>query len=388
MFDMNSMLLAAAISGGFLSVSMLSCWSIQKGASFKLTWSIGVVVLVAHVIAYWFFARDQIMLVGALACMLLPIGTVLLYAAARQFVDEGFAPQALIVRLSLPYLLVVPPVFLAGYDGIALILQNAYTATLLTLAGLIYSKVYREVPFAIGSMTVLYIAAAATFVLCGLVLLVEEQWSIGYPPQNWAEELNVVVSVLAVTGVGALTLSIEQSRVAHRNELSARTDALTGLLNRRGLAAVFPGPLGPDTAVVLFDLDHFKQVNDRYGHAVGDDVIRRFARTLRDQADGDDAGETQHLVRLGGEEFMMVMEGVTPRRARKIAERVGEAFARTEMSAGGGETFCCTVSAGIAFGDPHGADLHDVMSRADRSLYVAKREGRNRVETGEWRLVG
>lgn len=383
MFDMNSMLLGAAVSGLCLSLTMLSFWSVHRGASFKFTWSIAVAVLVGHVVAYWFFAQHRVLLVGALACALLPVGTACLYAAARQFVDERTKPLPLILRLSVPYVLLVPPLFAAGFDGAALVAQNVATFALLVMAALVYLRVQREAPLAIGTMAALYVAAAATFLLCALTVAMEGQWSIGYPPNNWAEEINVVVSILAMTGVGALTLSVDQTRLAGRNEIAAMTDVMTGLSNRRALDLGRGEIFDARKAVILFDIDHFKQVNDRYGHAVGDDVIRCFAATMRTHGRAGD-----RMLRMGGEEFAIVMADATPEQARKVAERVSAAFAEAEMRSRQGEPFRCTVSAGIAFGHVGGVALDDVIARADKALYAAKRGGRNRVETGEWRLVG
>lgn len=383
MFDMNSMLLGGGISGLCLSFTMLSFWLVNRGASFMVTWSVGVMVLVGHVFAFWFYANGNSPVMGTLACMLLPVGAACIYAAGRQFVD-GVNPVPVILWLSIPYLVVVPPVFALGYDGIALVAQNAVTTAVFLLCGLTYLRIRREASFSIGVISGLYLAVAVSFALCGVMVLVEGQWQLGYPPQNWAEELNVVIAVVAMTGIGAFTLSLEQSRLAGRHQAAAMTDAMTGLKNRRGLVSGNAGTFGPGKAVVLFDLDHFKQVNDRYGHAVGDEVIRRFADTLRTHGRAGD-----HMVRLGGEEFAMVMDRVTPRQVRKVAERVAAAFAEVEMLSDEGEPFRCTVSAGIAFGGMTGIDdLNDVMTRADRALYTAKREGRNRVETEEWRLAG
>lgn len=388
MYDMTSMLLGAAVSGIGLCLTMLSLWWTDRSSYFKVNWSIGVGFLIVHVFAYWFYARGAHYSVGVLACALQPVGAAFLYASVRQFTEEGFKPLRPVLRMSIPYLLIVPPIFAIGYDGVALVVQNAMTSTLLILGGVAYLRQWREAPLAMGGLSGLYIIAGASFALCGLVILFEGQWSIGYPPQNWAEEVNVVISVLALSGAGALTLSVDQSRLASRNQLSAMSDPLTGLLNRRGLAAVRSGAVRANEAVALFDLDHFKQVNDRYGHVVGDRVICAFADILRKHGRSNDA-----KARLGGEEFVIVMARVSPQQARNVCERVIAAFSAVDIVSDAGETFRCTASAGLAFGTFEGAEMVDVMTRADHALYAAKRAGRNRVETAPevnrgLRLVG
>jgi diguanylate cyclase (GGDEF)-like protein len=382
MFDMTSMLLGAAISGIGLCLTMLALWSSDRAARFQVGWSVGVGFMIFHVFAYWFYARGGYVSAGVLSNALQPIGAACLYASVRQFFNSAFKPLRLVLLVSVPYLLIGPPMFAAGYDGVALVLQNAMTSTLLILGGITFLFRWKEAPFAIGSLAFLYLVTGVSFALCGIVLLASGQWSIGYPPQNWAEELNTVVSILALTGAGAMTLSVHQLRLAKRNQLSAMSDPLSGLLNRRGLACARSETLLDNEAVVLFDLDHFKQINDRYGHAMGDKVIRRFADTLRDHGRSPDP-----KARLGGEEFAIIMAGVSPQEARSMAERILATFAADNSMSSTGERIRCTASAGIAFGAADGTPIDRVMARADNALYSAKRAGRNRVESGELRLA-
>jgi len=376
MYDMVSLLLGAAISGIGLSLTMFALASADRNSRFKYYWALGAALLVCHVFAYWFYARGAPIGVGVLACALQPVGAAFIYASVRQFMANEERPMRLVLRISIPYLLIVPPIFAAGYDGVALVLQNALTASMLLGGGIVYLRHSHEARLALGTLSGLYFLAGASFALCGLVILAAGQWQIGYPPQNWAEELNVVISVLCISGAGALTLSIDQTRMAKASMQTAMKDPLTGLLNRRGLAELRTDLLRSDDAVVVFDLDHFKQINDRYGHAVGDRVICAFADTLREQGRTTDA-----KARLGGEEYAMVMTRVSHQRARLIAQRVAEAFAATEIVPDDGASFRCTVSGGIAFGTAEGVDIEDVIDRADKALYAAKRGGRERVES-------
>jgi diguanylate cyclase (GGDEF)-like protein len=357
-------------------------WVGDRTAHYKMGWSIGVGFLILHVFAYWFYARQGHVAAGVMACALQPIGAAYLYVSVRRYFDDSFGSFRRVLQVSVPYLLIVPPIFAAGYDGVALIMQNALTATLLALGGVAYLRRWKDAPFALGSLAFLYLATAVSFALCGVVLLAGREWTIGYPPQNWAEALNVVVSILALTGAGAMTLSADQMRLAKRNQISAMSDPLSGLLNRRGFASSRSGPLFENEAVILFDLDHFKLVNDRHGHAAGDQVIRQFADILRGQGRAADP-----KARLGGEEFAMILSGISLQEARALAERILAAFAALEIASDDGERFRCTASAGIAFGMVGGAPVEQVMSRADGALYAAKRAGRNRVESGELRLV-
>jgi diguanylate cyclase (GGDEF)-like protein len=382
MLDAGSLLIATAISGLCLCLTTLAFWLGARASNFIVTWSAGVAIIVLHIVAFWFYSQAGTPLFGVLSCALLPVGVVCLYAAARQYAEEA-RPMPIILGLSLPYLAIVPPIFAIGFDGVALILQNIVIAVVCGLCAHAYWRRRADAKASLSALSALYAILGLSFAICAIVLLVERQWSLGGAPENWAEEINVVVAVLCMTSIGALTLSIEQSRLASRNRVDALTDPLTGMLNRRGLDAMEAKPFGARKAIALFDFDHFKGINDTYGHAAGDEVIRRFAGVVRQYGRVSD-----HAVRLGGEEFAVIMNEVMPDQARKAAERIASAFAEETFRPDALSTFTCTVSAGIAFGDATEPSFYDVLARADRALYLAKKGGRNRIESGEWRLVG
>ena len=168
----------------------------------------------------------------------------------------------------------------------------------------------------------------------------------------------------------------EQEQREARLEHDASRDALTGLLNRR----VFDQHLTAEIAraarlalplsVVLLDLDHFKEVNDRHGHPVGDGVLRevasRLTRIVR-------AGE--YIGRIGGEEFGWVLPGATAPGARAAAERARQAVGGTPFECAG----TVTLSAGVCELDAEASDAASLYDHADQALYEAKRGGRDRV---------
>jgi diguanylate cyclase (GGDEF)-like protein len=382
MFDMLSLLWGVVISGACLSAMVLVHWTTNRGSGFLLTWAASVLVLIAHVVAFWFYAQTASPTLGTLASALLPVGAVGLFVAARQFA-KGESPTTRGMWLAMPYLVVVPPAFALGHDVPALVAQNVFAAVFFAMTGWIYVSHRREAPLALAALGALYAAMAVSFGLCAVALLMVGEWRLGTAPRNWAEDINVVVSIIAMSGIGALTLALDQSRRAVRSHADAMTDAMTGLGNRRGMLAAHAGPFGPRKAIVIFDIDHFKAINDHHGHAVGDDVIRRFAEILR-----ANRRERDHMVRLGGEEFVAILDDVAPDQVRRIAERICAAFAASPLRDDRGGTFNATISAGIAFGDATGPHLDEVLMSADGALYQAKRAGRNRIEIGEWRLVG
>lgn len=167
---------------------------------------------------------------------------------------------------------------------------------------------------------------------------------------------------------------------ARAMEADARQDPLTGLGNRRDVARRLPVLLadaeraGHPLAVVMLDLDHFKTVNDRFGHPVGDEVLMAVAQMLRDQLRANDL-----IARTGGEEFLAVLPDAPPGRVRTAIERIRSQIAGHDWTAlAPGLTL--TISAGIATAPPY--DETALTARADAALYRAKLAGRNRIETG------
>lgn len=167
-------------------------------------------------------------------------------------------------------------------------------------------------------------------------------------------------------------------------EQQSRRDGLTGLSNRRRLDATLASLLGnrkdarvtPDVALILFDLDHFKTINDRFGHAVGDSCLVEFARCLTTVFDGPD----ELPARMGGEEFAVVLPCCGLAEARVRAERLRQTLAATPMPDTGTRVFM-TVSGGVVSAEP--GDTGDaLLARADVALYHAKRSGRNRIVAG------
>jgi len=183
----------------------------------------------------------------------------------------------------------------------------------------------------------------------------------------------VIVSTLAVFAMEIESLQGALRRAAH-------FDALTGLLNRGAFLEEFSREEaraergGPAFSLAIFDLDHFKQVNDRYGHPVGDLVLKAFADVLRATIRPYDV-----VGRYGGEEFALLMPQTGKETATRVAERVRHELEARGVQAGG-TRIDVTVSAGVACYGVDGADWDTLLTAADDALYEAKRAGRNRVQ--------
>ena len=183
------------------------------------------------------------------------------------------------------------------------------------------------------------------------------------------EFFDVITSATVVTGV-VLVLRERNAALVARLREEARSDALTGLLNRRAFQERLEAELarsrrtGEPLSLAIIDADHFKDVNDRRGHAAGDALLASLADVLRAAA-----RSTAEVARIGGEEFAAVLGSSTLEGGHEFAARVHATLAAA------GEI---TVSIGIAQAEP-GSDADDLLRRADDALYRAKRDGRNRT---------
>jgi diguanylate cyclase (GGDEF)-like protein len=176
-----------------------------------------------------------------------------------------------------------------------------------------------------------------------------------------------------------------EHEIAERRQLEAQlrrmatTDGLTGTLNRAQFMALGqrelerPQPLDQGLAVLMLDIDHFKLINDRYGHLAGDEALKHFVAQLRGGMRGGDL-----LGRLGGEEFAILLPAAAGEAAWHVAERLRARVATTPL-AHGDHTIGITVSIGAAMARDTDATLEQILARADARLYAAKRAGRNRV---------
>ncbi|WP_394780044.1 GGDEF domain-containing protein [Undibacterium sp.] len=159
----------------------------------------------------------------------------------------------------------------------------------------------------------------------------------------------------------------------------ALTDSLTGWLNRRALQDMAGREFQRSTrtrsplAFIIFDIDHFKSINDRFGHAVGDAAIRHVTEVAACALRGYDG-----RFRIGGEEFAALVTGMQMNEAKHVAERVREQIASVPLLADG-KPVSITVSVGLASREPEDASWEDSLRRADDALYHSKQNGRNRV---------
>lgn len=261
------------------------------------------------------------------------------------------------------------PVTSAGWGIVA---QRPRSATLAELDGQMSGVLMQMVPTTLGILFLIWLSA--TFIsrplrqLAKRASLMDQQEAFSHIAgiRAWYFEAAQLKQAI-LKGLGLLNTKIDK---LHND---SHTDPMTGLFNRRGMQRLLdeyllePRPL----CVIALDIDHFKRINDNFGHDVGDRVIVALARLMQQDVRSDAA-----LCRSGGEEFLLLLPGVTLIQARGIAERLRLKVAGHEMETAG----AITLSLGVAhWSADREHPLDTVLKQADEALYEAKRQGRNRV---------
>src|SRR6201987_1587545 len=229
--------------------------------------------------------------------------------------------------------------------------------------------------------------AIAVPVLHGFVLMLPillgdilRPWDEKFATSIWVTMFSIELVLYAVGTVFVIFMLVSERTVtAHKT--AASVDPLTGMFNRRGFAEACARVIdreakaGRPVTVMIFDIDHFKGINDRFGHPAGDEILKLFSTVVVNNLRISDLSG-----RIGGEEFAGLLpcaleEGVL------VAEGVREAFEASDIVVEEGRVDT-TVSIGVA-GGPAGTELEVLLAAADTALYQAKRSGRNRVEAAE-----
>lgn len=240
----------------------------------------------------------------------------------------------------------------------------------------------------IGVMFLLVLPATGAWRVSLAFALVLLTWPVALMSLGTAEDGEVFLSGLFVSGIVlAMVVMAHREDLLRRRQFAAiealvsfsNTDSLTGVCNRRGFFETAESLMrrardsGEPLAAVLIDLDHFKSVNDRYGHAAGDEALAAAADRLREHADDAVVG------RMGGEEFVILLPGATLAGAARRGEAVRQAIEATTVETPAG-AIRVTASLGVSTWQP-GESLDSTLARADLAMYHAKSGGRNRVCT-------
>jgi diguanylate cyclase len=287
---------------------------------------------------------------------------------------------------------------LTSFQVIFSILSAAFAYGMLgPLRAIAIPSLMMSMLFGLTALSPRRVAAMGLFAVLtfgAVMLLKSQQVPALYPPR--VELVHFLACVLMVPMVPVLASryalmharQVQQaSKLAHAQALASR-DELTGLINRREMthqleraqmrSVAHPSHPGPSTTfcVAVIDLDHFKRVNDTHGHAVGDEVLRRFASVAQATVREQDL-----LARWGGEEFVLLLGNTSLQEAHGVVSRLRESMANLRMRVGDAD-ISISISAGLAESVDHESQER-LLSRADAAMYAAKAQGRNAVVCAE-----
>jgi diguanylate cyclase (GGDEF)-like protein len=360
-----SLLLSIAFAGVFMAL-----WRGRREEAYLLHWAGSSASYAGLLLAFAAFGDDLPPLLGGAMYAVLVGSNLLILSGARVF--DGRPPFA-------PWMLLPPALAVLGYAvpvwlvaaGVELPMPGARriggTFALAVSMLVVGGALLRDGPTAMRGRR---IAGGALFgyVPGYLVAIALEVSGLNLP--NFAALLPMLSDqlLLAILNLGLLAMPGE--RAQHVLREAALRDPLTGAWNRAGLEVQTPGLVAAGAALILLDVDHFKTINDRHGHAAGDAVLASLAAHVAALA-SEQAGR---LVRLGGDEFVVVLPGATPGQARGLAQRL-----RSAAAAGAPGLPPYTVSLGLAMVEPGETGLAGALGRADDGLYRAKTMGRDQV---------
>lgn len=339
------------------------------------SWVLANLVIAASLACYTFDRHLPPAIVSTLPDSLLILGFSLRWRAARQFGYRD-APASRIFGPAL--LFITGSAFLSQ---IAYSLVFSWANVVLTIVSFaVVWEFWRDRADRLPSrywLIAAYGAMCVSFAIrIGLGVLDDGSMPAHLPQDGWLiVHLSLGLFHTVATGAFSLSLAYERSSVALRH--AATHDALTGALNRGAFEADLRSRLvTPDRkpfAVALLDIDHFKKINDRFGHAAGDTAIRQCAAICHEIV-----GTYGIVARIGGEEFALILDVPDQDEAAVQVERIRKAIGATRV-VHGKDCFSMTVSGGVCHSNDAPADFDELMRLVDGGLYEAKHLGRNRI---------
>lgn len=331
------------------------------------------------------YLRNRVMVVGVIFLILLPFWTLI----DRFMLPASSHTMTLAGRLvMLAGLLLI--LLLAHHSKARLQRARLSAGLLLATPALFYALVlatlpegetslvgYSFIPYMLVAMLAIFPFTLTESGVLGMALIGLQAFALHTAGVLWTGEGLQAIWLLAALLVISITANYFQLGLMLRLYREATHDPLTGLLNRGALHhALEQFPVRTPTrqrTLLMMDLDHFKRINDNYGHTFGDDVLRNFASILRRHLQPTDL-----VARYGGEEFVAVLNQTGKEDAMAIAERIRAATQAAALANYEGDTVHYTVSIGVASFQP-GEPFQTVAMRADNRLYEAKKISRNCV---------
>jgi len=382
MLDVGTLFTVTILVMALLGLLLILVWLQNRGMRALAWW--GAAYLLGGMSVWLLGARGttQDLLSIDLANALLFVACGLTWSGARLFDGRGIKPVAMLIGTFMWVGACQIPGFVASMDArviLSSVIISGYTMV-------IAFEFWRGRAEPLGSRWPAIVVLGAHSVL----FLLRIPFALANPLDSggllWGNgwfAIIVLESLLYAIAFAVIVVAMAKERMELKHKITALSDPLTGIANRRAFfdeALKRLDPANNDArplAVLLFDLDRFKKINDRFGHGIGDKVLRLFAEKAT-----SNLRQADLVGRLGGEEFAAMLSGIELSTAFMLAEQIRIAFAAAARVIDG-HRVAATTSAGIALLTAAESDIDSLLARADQALYVAKARGRDRVEIAE-----
>jgi diguanylate cyclase (GGDEF)-like protein len=384
--DVNTLFMVTIYVEVILGLLLLFAWAQNTAIHGVCWWGFAHLIRAASVVLFGTYGSAPDLVSIDLANVLLFTSFAVTWTGARVFDGRPVEPVYLVTGAMLWLLICRLPVLTEAIETRALIASGIVTAYTWLTAYEFWRGRDEQLVSRWPAIFLLFAHGALFMLRTPLAMLLP--WS----PDNhvfgsvWLTVLSFEALLFTIS-IAFILLAMAKERTELRHRTAALVDPLTGIANRRSflqdatqLAKRHSGDPRP-TAVLLVDLDHFKSINDRFGHALGDRVLEIFSDTARKSVRSTDL-----LGRLGGEEFAAVLHDTSRDKAVAVAERIRESFAHAAQDVDG-RPVGATVSIGLAYCQEAALDVPELLAQSDQALYFAKEHGRNRVEVATFDMV-
>jgi diguanylate cyclase (GGDEF)-like protein len=384
--DVNTLFMVTIYVEAILGLLLLFVWVQNTAITAVAWWGFAHLLRAASVVLFGMYGSVPDLISIDLANALLFTAFAVTWTGARVFDGRPAEPVYMVTGAVLWLLVCRLPVLTDSMDARVLIASGIITAYTWLTAYEFWQG--RDEALVSRWPAIFMLFAHGSLFLLRTPLVAVLPWS---PTNNvfgsvWLTVLSFEALLFTIS-IAFILLAMAKERTELRHRTAALVDPLTGIANRRAflqdagaLAKRHMGNPRP-SSVLLIDLDHFKSINDRFGHAVGDRVLEIFAETARQLMRSNDL-----IGRLGGEEFAAVLADMPQDKALATAERLRVAFAQATTDVDG-RPVGATVSIGMVHCDSPLFDVSGLLAQADQALYFAKERGRDRVEVASLDLV-
>ena len=384
--DVNTLFMVTIYVEAILGLLLLFAWVQNTAIHAVAWWGFAHLIRAASIVLFGMYGNAPDLITIDLANALLFTAFAVTWTGARVFDGRPAEPVYLVTGAVLWLLICRLPVLAEAVDARSMIASGIITAYTWLAAYEFWRG--RAEPLVSRWPAIFMLFAHGALFLLRTPLAAMLPWS----PANhmlgsvWLTVLSFEALLFTIS-IAFILLAMAKERTELRHRTAAMVDPLTGIANRRSfmqdatqLAKRHRASPRP-TAVLLIDLDHFKSINDRFGHALGDRALEIFADTARHSVRSSDL-----LGRLGGEEFAAVLSDTSRDKAVMVAERIRASFAQAAIEIDN-RPLGATVSIGLVYCEDAALDVPGLLVQADQALYCAKENGRNRVEVASLEMM-